>query len=74
MEITETLYPGDIVEMRKPHPCGGVQWEITRIGADIGLMCLTCRRRILVPRRQFARQARRFLKRGPPTGSGQQGA
>lgn len=65
MEITEKLFTGDVVEMRKPHPCGGATWEITRVGADIGLVCLTCKRRVMLPRRQFARQAKRFLRRGP---------
>jgi hypothetical protein len=65
MEIYAELYLGDVVEMRKPHPCGGYQWEIVRVGADIGLNCLSCGRRVLLPRRQFARQVKRFLKRGP---------
>jgi hypothetical protein len=65
VEIYEQLYLGDVVEMRKPHPCGGYQWEIVRVGADIGLCCLTCNRRVLLPRRDFARRAKRFLKRGP---------
>lgn len=65
MEIYEQLYLGDVVEMRKPHPCGGYQWEIVRVGADIGLHCLTCGRRVLLSRRDFARRAKRFLKRGP---------
>lgn len=64
MEIYEQLYVGDIVEMRKVHPCGGYNWEIVRVGADIGLVCLTCKRRVLLPRRRFARQAKRFLQRG----------
>lgn len=65
MEIAEKLYLGDIVQMRKPHPCGGNEWEIVRVGADIGLMCRTCGRRVLMPRRQFARQAKRFIARSP---------
>jgi len=64
MEIHEQLYVGDIVEMRKVHPCGGYAWEIVRVGADIGLSCQTCQRRVLLPRRKFARQAKRFLARG----------
>lgn len=64
MEIHEQLYVGDVVEMRKPHPCGGVQWAIVRVGADIGLVCLTCQRRVLLPRRQFARRAKKFIRRG----------
>jgi len=66
MEIHEQLYIGDVVEMRKPHPCGGVQWEVVRVGADIGLVCLTCKRRVLLPRRQFARRAKKFIRRGTP--------
>lgn len=65
MEIAEKLYLGDVVEMRKPHPCGGRQWEIVRVGADIGLRCLTCGHRVLLPRRRFAHQAKRFVQRGP---------
>ncbi|HRW03674.1 MAG TPA: DUF951 domain-containing protein [Caldilineaceae bacterium] len=64
MEIHEQLYIGDVVEMRKMHPCGGNTWEVVRVGADIGLICQTCQRRVLLPRRKFARQAKRFLRRG----------
>lgn len=69
MEIYAQLYLGDVVEMRKPHPCGSYQWEIVRVGADIGISCLTCGRRVLLPRRQFVRQIKRFLKRGPGAAS-----
>lgn len=63
MEIYEKLNVGDVVEMRKQHPCGGHEWEITRVGADIGLVCCTCSRRILLPRRKFAKGAKKFIKR-----------
>ncbi|MBX3010603.1 MAG: DUF951 domain-containing protein [Caldilineaceae bacterium] len=66
MEIHEQLYIGDVVEMRKAHPCGGVAWEVVRVGADIGLRCLTCDRRVMLPRRQFARRAKKFIRRGLP--------
>jgi hypothetical protein len=65
MEISAKLFVGDVVEMRKAHPCGGQVWEIVRVGADIGLVCRTCGRRVLLPRRRFAHQAKRFLQRGP---------
>jgi hypothetical protein len=65
MEITERLFVGDVVQTRKAHPCGGDEWEVVRVGADIGMVCTTCGRRIMVPRRQFARQAKRFVRRGP---------
>lgn len=54
---------GDRVEMRKPHPCGGSLWEVVRVGADIGLRCERCGRRVMLDRRTFARRARRRLPR-----------
>jgi hypothetical protein len=63
-EINEKLYVGDVVRMRKPHPCGGYDWEVVRIGADIGIVCLICGRRVLLPRRKFARRAKSFIRRG----------
>lgn len=51
---------GDIVTTRKPHPCGSSQWTVYRIGADIGLKCRACGRRIMLPRRQFERAIRKI--------------
>ena len=44
---------GDVVRLRKPHPCGSYQWQVVRIGADIGLKCLICGRRVLLDRAIF---------------------
>lgn len=52
---------GDGVELRKPHACGGREWRVTRIGADIGLECGTCLRRVLLSREDFGRRLRRYL-------------
>ena len=52
---------GDVVRLRKPHPCGGYEWNVVRLGADIGLECLTCARRILLPRRLLARRLKAIL-------------
>ena len=52
---------GDRVRMRKPHPCGGYEWEVTRIGADIRLRCLTCGRRVMLPRSKFERRVKAVL-------------
>ena len=41
---------GWVVRLRKRHPCGGTDWEVVRLGADIGLKCLGCGRRVLMPR------------------------
>jgi hypothetical protein len=51
-----------VVRLRKPHPCGGYEWKIVRLGADIGLECLTCRRRVLLPRRELAHRLKTILK------------
>ena len=66
IEVSAKLYIGDIVEMRKAHPCGGNTWEVVRIGADIGLVCRTCGRRVMLPRRDIARGVKKFLQRGGP--------
>ena len=41
---------GDSITLKKSHPCGGSTWSVTRVGADIGLTCLTCGRRITLSR------------------------
>lgn len=64
MQIYDTILIGDVVQTRKGHPCGGDEWTVDRVGADIGMVCNTCGRRVLVPRRKFARSVKRFVKRG----------
>jgi hypothetical protein len=51
----------DVVRLRKPHPCGSYDWKIYRMGADIGLECLRCGRRVLLPRRTLARRLKNIL-------------
>lgn len=57
---------GDIVRLRKPHPCGGQEWLVVRIGADIGIRCATCSHRVLLPRSQFLRQVKTLITQGLP--------
>jgi hypothetical protein len=57
---------GDVVRLRKPHPCGAFEWEIVRLGADIGLRCRTCQRRILLERRVLEKRMKAFVTRGEP--------
>lgn len=64
---------GDVVQLRKSHPCGGNTWRILRVGADVGCECLTCGRYVLVPRSRFEARIKSFLKRGPePESSAEQ--
>ncbi len=55
----------DLVQLRKPHACGGDTWRITRVGAEIGIVCQTCQRHIRLPRAELERRVRRVLP--PPT-------
>ncbi len=59
------FYLDDIVRLRKPHPCGSHEWRVVRLGADIGLRCLTCQRRVLLPRRTLEKRLKTFVERGP---------
>ena len=51
----------DIVRLRKPHPCGSYEWKITRLGADIGLECRGCGRRVMLTRRELTRRLKTVL-------------
>ena len=53
----------DVVRLRKPHPCGGYEWKIVRLGADIGLECLRCGRRVMLPRRKLARRMKTLVNK-----------
>jgi len=55
---------GDVIRLRKKHPCGNSDWEVVRIGADIGLKCLGCGRRLLLPRREVARRMKEYVSKG----------
>lgn len=52
---------GDVLRLRKPHPCGSLDFEVVRLGADIGLRCTVCGRRILLARSVLERRIERFM-------------
>ncbi len=54
---------GDVVRLRKPHPCGGTDWTVVRLGADIGLRCLKCSHRIMITRREAEHGTKSFISR-----------
>ena len=58
------IIPGDIVRLKKVHPCGGYEWEVVRLGADIGIRCLSCGRRVLLERGIFERRVKEVVSRG----------
>ena len=59
---------GDRLRLRKEHPCGSRDWEVVRLGADIGLICEGCGHRILMDRLDVERRFTKYLARGPEDG------
>jgi hypothetical protein len=57
---------GDVVRLKRPHPCGGRDWLVDRVGADIGLRCQTCARHVLLDRRTLEARIAAFVSRGDP--------
>ncbi len=55
---------GDIVRLRKKHPCGSYDWQVVRLGADIGVKCQGCGRRVLLERRVLERRIKSVISRG----------
>ena len=60
------LLLGDVLRLRRPHPCGGTAWLVDRLGADIGLRCRTCGRHVMLDRRALEARIDGFLERGDP--------
>ncbi len=56
---------GDVVRLRKPHPCGSYEWDVVRLGADIGLICKGCGRRVLLPRGEFNKRYKLTVSHAP---------
>ena len=52
---------GDVIRLKKVHPCGGFDWEVDRIGADIGIRCRTCKRRLVLPRTALEKRLKSII-------------
>ena len=61
------LQRGDVLRLRRDHPCGNFDFEVVRLGADIGLRCIRCNRRILLARNLLERRLERFVSREQET-------
>ena len=59
--MMQEIRVGDRVQMRKKHPCGSVEWRVYRVGADIGLRCTGCDRRVMLARCVFNKRLKRVL-------------
>lgn len=58
---------GDIVKMKKQHPCGTNAWEIIRVGADVKIKCTGCNRIVMVPRNKFEKGLKEIIEKKPKT-------
>ena len=59
--IEMLLEVGDVVQMKKKHPCGSDQWEIVFVGSDIKMRCAKCRHVVMLDRPTFDKRCRRIL-------------
>ena len=56
---------GDLVQMRKTHPCGSDKWTVIRVGADIKIRCSGCSRIVMMDRADFVKRRKKVLEQGP---------
>nr|NNM91304.1 DUF951 domain-containing protein [Bacilli bacterium] len=62
--MKEKVYQlGDLVIMKKPHPCGTNEWEIIRMGMDIRIKCIACKRSVLLPRNEFEKMIKKVIEK-----------
>jgi len=62
----KTFGLGDIVQMKKPHPCGTNEMEIIRMGMDIRIKCVGCKHSVLIPRAKFEKYMKKVLRPAEP--------
>jgi hypothetical protein len=53
---------GDVVRLKKQHPCGSFEWEILRVGMDFRIRCLKCGRMVMLPRPKFEKSVKSLVK------------
>ena len=54
----------DVVETKKPHPCGGYQFKLTRTGMDFRMQCLTCNKEIWIERPKLEKRIKKIMRNG----------
>ncbi|WP_029451742.1 DUF951 domain-containing protein [Clostridium algidicarnis] len=59
--MDKTFNLGDVVQMKKQHPCGSYDWQIIRVGADIKIKCKGCDRIVMIPRSKFEKDIKKIL-------------
>jgi hypothetical protein len=66
MKMADKYSIGDVVELKKQHPCGNKQWEITRTGMDFRIKCLGCSHQVMIPRQKFEKSVKKIIKSNLP--------
>ena len=56
------LLVGDIIKMKKPHPCGSKEWELLRVGMDFRMKCMGCEHQVMLPRIQAEKNIRGIVR------------
>lgn len=56
-------YVGDVVQMKKKHPCGSDTWTVKRIGTDFSILCNGCGHQVLIPRPKFEKAVEKIISR-----------
>ena len=65
MTMVEEIRLGDLVQMKKAHPCGSSEWTVIRTGADIKIKCSGCARIVMMDRETFLKRRKKLLTQGP---------
>ena len=52
---------GDIITLKKEHPCGSKEWEVLRVGMDFRLKCMGCARQVMIPRKQLEKSVKKIM-------------
>jgi hypothetical protein len=62
--VLSEIGQNDIIRLKKPHPCGSYEWQVVRMGADIGLVCCQCGRKVMLTRRDLLKRIKLVVKKG----------
>jgi len=63
--MDKVFHLNDVVEMKKPHPCGVNAWKVIRMGADIRIKCEGCQHSVMIPRREFEKKMKKVIVAAP---------
>ena len=69
--VTMEIQVGDILKLKKPHPCGSKEWDVLRVGMDFRLKCRGCEHQVMLPRKQLERNIRQIVPLHPEQKSGE---